>query len=469
MHLRVKLTLLYTGVLALVLVILTTALHLAVSHTLYKEVDEGIAARATSVFKSIRIEGGPFSLREVVLPDVDVFSTPDIYLQAVDIHGSVVARSKNLGSQYIPLSEYTLQSALRGEKFYETVIAAGQQIRIYSLPLIVEGRLVGLLQVGRTLTPINELLDRLRFFIIIVGMTALILAAILGWVLARAALRPLERVTQTASSIESGSDLSRRIDYSGPPDELGRLVSTLNAMFERLQKLYNRLEESYELQRRFVADASHELRTPLTSIRGNAELLLKMEGAADPQLTREALNDITSETRRLTRLVQDLLSLARADAGFELKKETALLNGLFDEVSRKAQFLAGDKYFTFINYCPAKTVVKINRDYFGQLLFILLDNAFKYSPPGTEVSFAAQLNVEGNVEISVADQGPGLVPGEEKRIFDRFYRAESVRGREGSGLGLAIAKWIVDQHNGIIQAANRPNGGSVFTITLPLM
>ncbi|SFR07156.1 ATP-binding protein [Desulfoscipio geothermicus] len=468
MHLRMKLTLLYTGVLSLVLVVLTTVLYLATAHTLYKEVDEGIAARAASVIKSIRIEGAPLPLREIILPDVDVFASPDTYLQAVDVRGRVVARSDNLGGQYLPLGEYTLQSALRGDKFYETVLAGGQEIRVYNVPLVVEGRLVGLLQVGRALSTIHALLGRMRFFIALVGTAAVLLAGLLGWFLARTVLSPLERVTQTASSIENGSDLSRRIDYAGPADELGRLVYTLNAMFERLEIMYHRLEESYELQRRFVSDASHELRTPLTSIRGNAELLLKIE-RADPSLVREALNDIVSEARRLTRLVQDLLALARADAGFNLEKKSIPLADILKEVERKAQFLAGDKEFSFANHCPAETLIMVNSDYFSQLLFILLDNAFKYSPPGSSVNLTAQDLPNGFVEIAVTDRGPGLAPGEENRIFDRFYRGEGVRGREGSGLGLAIARWIVEQHNGTIHAANRPGGGSKFTIRLPVI
>ncbi|WP_347491198.1 HAMP domain-containing sensor histidine kinase [Desulfoscipio sp. XC116] len=467
MHLRTKLTLLYTGVLVLVLFILTTALLLATSHTLYREVDEGIAARAASLVKSIRVTGSPFSLLEVALPNVDVFATPDTYLQAVDTRGRVVSRSNNLGGQYLPLGEYTLKYALKGKGFYETVQAGGQQIRVYNVPLVVEGQLVGLLQVGRALSTVHTLLNRLRFFIALVGTVSIILAALLGWLLARTALKPLDKITGTAASIESGSDLSRRIDYTGPSDELGRLVVTLNAMFERLETMYHRLQQSYDLQRRFVSDASHELRTPLTTIRGNAELLLKMQ-AADPALISEALNDITDEARRLTRLVEDLLILARADAGFMPEKESVLLTELLQGVARKARFLAGDREFVYEEHYSPEARVLVNRDYFSQLMFILLDNAFKYSPPCSTIGLTATVLPRQWVEITVTDQGPGLTPGEEDRIFDRFYRSENTRGQEGSGLGLSIARWIVNRHGGFISAANRPEGGGVFTVRLPI-
>lgn len=499
MHLRTKLTLLYTGVLGLALLILTSVLLLATSHTLYKEVDESIFAKAASVVKSIRVTGNPFSLREVVLPDVDVFAAPDTYLQIVDTRGQVVSRSGNLGEQYLPLGEYTLQNALQGDGFYETVQAGGQQIRVYNVPLVIDGQLVGLLQVGRALSTVHALLNQLRFFIALVGTASILLAALLGWLLARTALKPLDKITGIAASIESNSDLGRRIQYAGPADELGRLVATLNAMFERLENMYHRLQQSYDLQRRFVSDASHELRTPLTTIRGNAELLLKMQDDADPILVSEALNDIADEARRLTRLVEDLLILARADAGFMPEKEPAGLMELLQGVVRKARFLAGDREFIFEEQYPPGAWVLVNRDHFSQLMFILLDNAFKYSPPGSTVGltvnvlpqepvalgsgikcgysdhtrrhreqFAAPKIQQGWLEIAVTDQGPGLAPGEENRIFDRFFRGESTRGQEGSGLGLSIARWIVDQHGGHIRATNRPEGGSTFTVLVPL-
>jgi signal transduction histidine kinase len=467
MSLRMRLTLLYTGVLSMILLILSSVLLLATSHILHREIDENIASRAASVIKSIRIEDSLF-LREVVLPDVDVFAAPDTYLQMVNARGRVVSRSNNLGRQYLPLSEYTLRSALQGQKFYETVRAGEQEIRVYNVPLVVDGQLVGILQVGRALSTVNTLLARLRFFVITGGAMAVTLAGILGWFLAKTALNPVERIIQTASSIESGGDLSKRIETDRAPDELSRLAKTLNAMFERLENMYHRLQESYELQRRFVSDASHELRTPLTTIRGNAELLLKIQNP-DSTLAREALEDIAGEARRLTRLVEDLLALARADAGYELEKEVVPLESLLQDISRKARFMAGDRELALNNLCPPATMIKVNSVYFEQLILILLDNAFKYAPPGTAVSLTVQIQREGRLELAVADRGPGLAPGEENRIFDRFYRGEGTRGKEGSGLGLAIARWIVNQHGGYINAANRPGGGSVFTVSLPVI
>ncbi|SFF99122.1 HAMP domain-containing protein [Desulfotomaculum arcticum] len=467
MSLRVKLILLYSGVLSLVLLIVTSIIFIATSHFIYKEIDQGIAAKASSVIKSIKIENSSLFLKEVVLPDIDVFASPDTYLQIVDVRGKVLSKSSNLGKQDLPLSEYTLRSALRGDRFYETVRAGNQDIRVYNVPMIFAGQVIGLLQVGRTLSTINLLLTQLRFFVTIGSIAAVILAGIVGWFLARTALRPVERMIRTAASIESSGDLSKRIDYYHSGDELGRLADTLNAMFERLENTYHRLHESYEMQRRFVSDASHELRTPLTTIRGNAELLLKIVDEG-PTPARAAINDIVDEARRLTRLVEDLLALARADAGYEFEKEDVLLEELIQSVTRKARFITSDKTLNVKNDCPSEIHIWGNYVYLSQLLFILLENAFKYSLAGSEVTLALTRKQNQLLEIAVADTGPGLPPGEEGRIFDRFYRGEHTRGKEGSGLGLAIARWVVEQHNGTITAANRQGGGCIFTVSLPM-
>jgi len=467
MSLRVKLILLYSGVLSLVLLIVTSIILFSTSHFIYKEIDQGIAAKASSVIKSIKIESSTLFQKEIELPDIDVFASPDTYLQIVDVRGRVLSKSSNLGKQYLPLSEFTLRSALGGSRFYETVRAGNQEIRVYNVPLILSGQVLGLLQVGRTLSTINSLLTKLRFFVTIGSIAAVILAGMMGWFLARTALKPVERIIRTASSIESSGDLSKRIDSYRTGDELGRLADTLNAMFARLERTYRRLHESYEMQRRFVSDASHELRTPLTTIRGNAELLSKLVDEG-PTPARAAINDIVDEARRLTRLLEDLLALARADAGYEFEKEDVLLAELIQPVTRKARFIAGDKTLNVVNNCPAEIHIRGNYVYLSQLLFILLENAFKYSPDGSEVMLIITARGNQQLEIAVADNGPGLPPGEEDRIFDRFYRGELTRGKEGSGLGLAIARWVVEQHGGTITAANRQGGGCIFTVSLPI-
>lgn len=486
MTVRLKLAILIGSALGVSSAILGTVIYIVLAGTLYGEIDKGLASRADSVLKSIKISTQfPFALQEIILPDVDVLSSPGIYLQVVDVSGRTVAKSRNLGGQSLPLNEQTLRSSYKGDSFYETVNAGGTHLRIYNQSLVAGNNIAGILQVGRSLSDIEAVLIRLKLFFLGGVVLFIVSAGLLGWTLAGAALKPVQRVITVASEIEKGSDLGRRIEYSGPGDEMGKLVQTLNSMLDRLEGAYRELKESNEAQRRFVADASHELRTPLTTIRGNAELLLKM-GEKDPATRIEALGDIVAEAQRLSRMVEGLLMLARADSGgFQVEMMPVKVQELLEEVARGARLLAGEVSF---NYSPApeginrggtalggkeaSLTVLANADLLRQLLLILLDNAFKYTPAGGTVTLGVYPALWGHqeaVNIYVSDTGPGISPGQEPHVFERFYRGDRARGESGTGLGLAIARWIVDQHQGEIKLETALGKGSTFTAVLPAL
>lgn len=468
MSLRLRLTFLYSGVLALTMLVFGGLVYFFMDHNLTAEADRAIAEIAEDVVRSTKIVGKfPLPLRQVVLPDVDVFATPNTYIQVVDRTGMVAAQSDNLGGQIMPLSEETLRQVARGSGFYETVVSGDQGLRVYNRPLLLDGQVIGMLQVGRILGPTEAALKRLRFLLFLGGGVTLFLTGTLGWLLAGAALRPMNRITETASAIQQARDLSRRINYRGPGDEVGRLAGTLNHMLERLHGVYRSLEEAEAAQRRFVSDASHELRTPLTTIRGNVELLKKM-GDADPETRDDALDDIAGEVERMSRLVSDLLALARADSGFRLEMRPVEMDSLLSETFRQAAVLAGETEFLVEGADSLKGVsLRANADYLKQLFLILLDNAFLYTGAGGTV------RVEGGrqgdwIEVIVRDTGVGIAESDLPRIFDRFYRADKSRQSGGTGLGLAIARWIVEQHGGIISVNSKVGEGSAFTVRLPL-
>jgi signal transduction histidine kinase len=272
------------------------------------------------------------------------------------------------------------------------------------------------------------------------------------------------RLTRDAHEIGEAQDFSRRVAYVGPGDEVGRLASTFNEMLGRLQAAYARIQSALEAQRRFVADASHELRTPLTTIRGNVELLA-LEDQSESSDRREALEDIASEAERMSRLITDLLALARADAGLHIQRGAVELRPLVEEVRRQMR-RSPEGIRLELGDLPDVRVYG-SADHLKQLLLILLDNARKYSPPHGVVRLWGEQS-HGRLQLSVADSGPGIPREEQERIFGRFYRLDPSRHGEGAGLGLAIARWIAAEHDGTLTVESSSGDGSTFIVFLPL-
>ncbi|HEX3032520.1 MAG TPA: ATP-binding protein, partial [Bacillota bacterium] len=480
MSLRMRLAAWYSSLVGLTLLVFGVFLYLFLSHNLFSEVDQSVTNQADQVVRSITVVGEyRFPLSQVVLPDVDVFATPDTYLQVVKENGEIAARSNNLGSQVLPLSRETLLYAVKGKGFYETIETGGQKLRIYNLPLTYNDRIIGILQVGRALATVERALSRLSLVLLVGGVGMVAIAGLVGWLLAGLALKPIGSLIQATARIQEAKDLQQQIPYDGPEDEIGELTATINDMLARLHSAYESLEESITSQKRFVADASHELRTPLTVIRGNVELLQKM-GDVDPEARREVLADIASETGRLTRLVNDLLALARADTGIVMATESVNLLELLGDLERQAELIPSPARFAGLQQGdvpgqsgdtsvsgPREPIwVMGNEDYLKQLFLSITDNALKYTPPGGQV-WLTLAEKQGWVGVSVHDTGSGIAKEDIPRIFQRFYRADRARVGRGTGLGLAIAQWIVEKHGGNIEVESEVGRGSTFTVWLP--
>jgi two-component system OmpR family sensor kinase len=336
----------------------------------------------------------------------------------------------------------------------------------------------GILQIGTRVDDINRILQHISNFLVFFALFVILLAATLGSYLSRKALKPIEYVIDATNTIGNRADLDKRIEHHGPQDEIGRLTGTINGMLERIQATYNELEESHLVQRRFVSDASHELRTPLTTIRGNVELLDKIWSGKEndtvlsdeekEEMSRDSLRDIADEAARMSRLVNDMLSLARADAGYEMNKELLALQPLVEEVARKAALLPKKAEWRIGNLEALEGAeVYGSRDYLQQLLYIFIENAFKYTERGHVMLDAFRSGDHAALRIS--DTGMGMDKAEVPHIFERFYRADLSRGvTSGTGLGLSIAKWIIDEHEGSIEVMTAKGEGTVFVIWLPL-
>ncbi|HEY3062973.1 MAG TPA: HAMP domain-containing sensor histidine kinase [Chloroflexota bacterium] len=304
-------------------------------------------------------------------------------------------------------------------------------------------------------------LPGLRGLLVLAFVVVFIASLVASWLAAGRALRPLDRVARLMEEIGLTRDLGQRLPMTKSRDEVGRLSAAFNGMLQRLEETQQQLTSALEAQRRFVADSSHELRTPLTTVRSNAGLLLQRTDLAEED-RQAALRDIATESERMGRLVGDLLTLARADAGQQLQRAVVDLAGLLDEVVGQAQRAYPSRS---ISAWTETAEMDGDAEALKQLLWIMLSNAAKYTRDGGRIDLRLTC-AGGSVVLAVADDGVGIPDGDEARIFDRFYRANAARSGEGAGLGLSIARWIVEQHGGTIVARNRAGGGAEFTVRL---
>ncbi len=333
-----------------------------------------------------------------------------------------------------------------------------QRWRTYVVPLGQSGQIRGYVEAIAPLGRLDESVARLRVLLLVIGITGWLAALLGSWAIAGQALRPVDDLVYTARAIEQGRDLSRRVPTPPQPDELGRLAETFNEMLASL-------EESSRAQQRFVADASHELRTPLTAIQGNLELLRRQPSMAADERA-EALAEAEREAARLTRLVADLLALARADSGVTLKREVVDLDAVVLEAMSAARPLARGQAVNLATFEPVQ--VTGDKDRLTQLLVILLDNAFKYTSPRGTVTVHLCHNAT-RAHVRIEDTGIGIAADALPHVFERFYRADQSRARDpgGTGLGLPIAKWIVEQHGGEIDLRSEIGRGTTVDVALP--
>jgi signal transduction histidine kinase len=305
--------------------------------------------------------------------------------------------------------------------------------------------------------------------LIVAGLVTLAAAAVAISLVVRRALRPLRELTATADEVGRSPDRGRRLPPARRQDDVGRLTASFNGMLDRLEEAHQRTVEAHQrtavalaAQQRFAADASHELRTPLTTIRNNAGFLLAHPDAAATDRAA-ALADLAAESARMSRLVDDLLTLARGDGGAPLNPSTVDIGQLVSEVCRTATAQHPDRRL----HCSAPPcVLDVDADALTRLLWTLLDNAVRHTTVDGQIWLSVSATGPGTAMVQVSDDGEGIPPGELSRIFERFHQAEPARRHGGAGLGLSIAAWIAYAHRGSISAANNDRGGAIFTVRL---
>jgi heavy metal sensor kinase len=320
-----------------------------------------------------------------------------------------------------------------------------------------------LIVVSQPLHALSEELELLRDIFLMTVPLALLLAGVGGWFLARKSLAPIVTMSESTRRI-SAERLDERLPVANPRDELGRLAVTFNEMLARLQS-------SFTQQRQFMADASHELRTPLSVMRTAAAVTLEQPHRHEAEY-REALTMIDQQLRRLSRLVEEMFTLARADAGSrELAPQDFYLDELLAESARAASVLAARKEVG-IDCAPApETPYRGDEALLRQMLLNLLDNAVKHTPAGGHIMLRLE-RADTNYLVTVADTGTGIPAEAQPHIFERFYRADKARSRAenggGAGLGLSIAQWIAEAHCGSLTLQYSDQRGSAFRVSLPV-
>ena len=393
------------------------------------------------------------------------------------LYFSAEGKPPEMWADDLPWDRAAMSDALAGLERYSTVLIDGERVRVFTTPVRAEGAIVGSTQTAHPLGEQERLAESQIRTLLLLIPAALLVAGVGGLFLTNRALRPVREVTHAAAQIGAG-DLSRRLRVEGK-DELAELSSTFNGMIGRLEyafrdleganaelaQAFRKLEAAYEEQRRFTGDASHELRTPLTRIKGSTSLALY--GPHDADSYREALVVADEAADAMARIVQDLLLLARSDAG-QLPVRRAAIS-LEEVLQRAVEGLRGEPGPAIILE-PSICGVGISgdADHLVRLFGNLLENAVRHTPPEGRVTLSAEV-IGDVVGVRVADTGEGIPPEHLPRVCERFYRVDAARtgGRGGTGLGLAICQSIVQAHEGTLAIESRLGEGTRVTVTLP--
>jgi heavy metal sensor kinase len=457
-HIRTRLTVWYIFVLAALLVFYSVG----TSVLLVGRLKQQLSVRAIEDLETV--EGllyfgtdGNLGLRDDYHNHSESKLVQERLLEILSPDGAVLFRNDRLGNRALGGRLFDGEG-VGGYSERDAQLSDGTRVRLVSRRHTLYGHAV-LIRLAYSEEPIWQYLEGMILVFSLALPVALALAGFAGYKLARRALAPVEDMARQAERITS-ERLHERLPTQNDDDELGHLARVFNTTLARL-------EQSFEQLRRFTSDASHELRTPLAAIRSVGEVGLQKDGNREEY--RDTVGSMLEETNRLTRLVDALLTISRADAGqldlqrapiavLELLRESTELLGVLMEEKKQSLVLEGD----------GSAVIDGDRVFLRQALVNLLHNAVKHSPMGGSISVSVWKKADF-IDLQVADSGPGIPLEHQAKVFDRFYRVDSSRSRDagGAGLGLAIAKWVVEAHGGRIHLRNVPESGCIFCIRLP--
>ena len=459
--LRVRLTLWYVLVLAVILVIFSVVFYNVVRLNQYHIIETGLLASAEIIASKVEISVGILRIQPIQPSELPL--QDEVFFQIINVQGLIQVRSENLSEFTLPISTAALQAAFREQIYMEYIeLPNGAHVRLLtqSSRLLLGSSINSIIQVAVSLEGVERNLGMLRFWLWMIVPAALIVTSVGGIFLADRLLQPLGQMNKSAREIGS-LNLNRRLPVHTPHDELGRLATTLNELFDRLEK-------SFKNQQRFIADASHELRTPLAALRAETEVALRRARAPEEYVALLCSN--LDEVQRLSRMAERLLFLTQSDAGqLPLHPEKVQLDELCRRVVDKLGSLARERGIQLNASCAAPVAVSGDEELLEQLLVVLVENALKYTPPGGQVELSCGQE-QRQAWLRVQDTGPGIAQEHLPHLFERFYRVDKARSRQlgGTGLGLSIAQSIVHAHRGQITAESQVGQGTAFHVRLSL-
>jgi len=457
-HLRARLTLWFVAVLAGLLILAWGGTFALLFWQLRSQLDH------FSIQEIETVEGllyfnpqGELQMHEDYHNHPESKDVIDRFVEVLSPEGSVLYRNERLGDRMLGGRPFPGEG-VGGYSVRSERLAGGTRIRMVSRIHSLNGRRI-LIRLGHTEEPLWLRLDEMLIASMIVLPLVLTLAGFAGYGLVRSALRPIEQMARRAKEI-TPQRLHERLPNDTVNDELGQLARVFNATLARL-------EQAFEQLRRFTSDASHELRTPLAAIRSVGEVGLQKGGSSAEY--RDIIGSMLEEVNRLTSLVDNLLTISRADAGsFELQQVRIPMMQLARDSASLFEVMAEEKSLDFLLTGDESIAVRGDPIFLRQALVNMLHNAVKYSPVGGTISVRVQRSGQ-EVTVEIEDSGPGVPLEDRVRIFDRFYRVDKARWREsgGAGLGLSIAKWVIEAHGGNIVLDGASEGGCLFRIRLP--
>jgi two-component system sensor histidine kinase MprB len=434
--LRARLTLVATGVVAVVVALVCAATYFVMRHELRSELDNSLKNAVAAVQANPSAYTGLQDFGGNLVEVIDRQGRVQAYSYIVKPDARVLAVAAGTEDSFF--REITVRNLLGEELHFRELVAPEPGLFGPTGAVIAY----------KNLQETNRALSRLRFILILVSLGGIAVAAIAGALVSGATLAPVRRLTAAAERIAETGEPSERVPEGGQ-DELARLGASFNTMLASL-------EESLETQRRFVADASHELRTPLTSLQTNIDVL-RGDIALDPEQRRRLLDDLHRESQEMRGLIAGLLELAQG--GAQTEKEEFQLDEVVEDVVERARTRFPDVSWQTDGLEP--TVVDGYRDRMERAVWNLLENAGKWSGDGGSV----EVSLAGG-ELQVRDHGPGFADEDRPLVFDRFYRSAAARSMPGAGLGLAIVREVAEAHGGTVAAENARDGGAVVRLSL---